>query len=295
MDITEVDPFGEDELDTIDSFSRWRIENPDSLEDVLAFLDRAAGDDAENTVHHRFLVTLDALDQCVYTSMHAAEDEALRLDDVEVEDTPESLHAFDRAQLAHIVSRFTDPAFRVEAPSLIGRLPAEDADIEVLARLNTDPDDALDAVLMVQALPLEHVGDPDDDPSGHSADLLAGLPNGYFSDDLDVFENHALVRHLAGEYGYRLFGIGASLLGLVRPEPLGPEAAAHLTGDLARLYGGAEAPAWSDFTAAVSSGRVLLVGYTSGFAEGFGPPSAGGDGAADERGASADAAADPGR
>lgn len=45
---------------------------------------------------------------------------------------------------------------------------------------------------------------------------IAGFLQGYFSVDWGTFQNYAVTRHLAGAYGYRPLGIGASWIGFER-------------------------------------------------------------------------------
>lgn len=111
-------------------------------------------------------------------------------------------------------------------------------------------------------------------PTPHATEAIAGLPNGYFSCDLDVLQNHAVIVHLAQaapHLGWRLFGIGSSLLGFVRDAPLDAPQAQALVADLQALYGQdptlAQHAHWSALQAALTGKRTLFVGYTEGMSD----------------------------
>ena len=91
--------------------------------------------------------------------------------------------------------------------------------------------------------------------------LIAGMVNGYFSADWDVFQNHAIIRRLEERHGYRFFGIGAAWLGFIRPQAPGADEARRLVADLTELYDvqddeqGEAAPAWRELAQAVQASR----------------------------------------
>lgn len=239
----------------VNTFSHLRLADAGSLDAVLACLDalRQAQPD------FRFLCTLDDLNQCCYTSMHASHDELLTVHDADVDyDDPQEVHAIEGRRLAHVMAQLDNPELRLDWQSAAGTLCTDVEDIEALVAMNAAPDDVIDDVLYVQRLPV-----PRDDL------LIAGLPNGYFSADWSVFQNHALIRHLAAQYGYRFFGIGASWLGFVRDLPPDAAQADRLVADLAVLYeAGDEAQAaWRALAALLPTRRTLLLGYTENFAE----------------------------
>ncbi len=134
--------------------------------------------------------------------------------------------------------------------------------VDVLVEMNRSPDKVLahDDVVYVQRVPV-----PRDDL------LIAGLPNGYFSCDWDVFHNHAVIRRLEAAHGYRFFGIGASWLGFVREQSPGVTEARAVVDDLAALYASddaaSSADAWAALAALLTSRKTLLLGYTDNFAD----------------------------
>lgn len=239
----------------VDTFSHLRLSEIGSLREVLAVLDGLRKDQPEA----RFLCTLDDLGQCCYTSGHAGDGERLRLDaDIDFED-PQAVHAWEASKLAHIAAQLQAPQHRLSWDQVAGTQDAGDEGIQALLAMNRDPDAVLDQVAYVQRLPVA------------SDDLLiAGLPNGYFTCDWDVFQNHAVIRHLQERYAYRFFGIGASWLGFVREEPMGADDADRLVVELRRLYGQADArqvATWLELSLTLQRSEVLLLGYTENFAD----------------------------
>lgn len=239
----------------VDTFSHLRLSEIGSLREVLAVLDGLRKDQPEA----RFLCTLDDLGQCCYTSGHAGDGERLRLDaDIDFED-PQAVHAWEASKLAHIAAQLQAPQHRLSWDQVAGTQDAGDEGIQALLAMNRDPDAVLDQVAYVQRLPVA------------SDDLLiAGLPNGYFTCDWDVFQNHAVIRHLQERYAYRFFGIGASWLGFVREEPMRADDADRLVVELRRLYGQADArqvATWLELSLTLQRSEVLLLGYTENFAD----------------------------
>ncbi|MGJ7541642.1 hypothetical protein [Variovorax sp. LT1R16] len=247
----------------VNTFSHLRLSEVRSLAEVLACLD----DLHRRQPGHRFLCTLDDLDQCCYTSMHAREDERLTPDDEGADedldyDDPVALHGHEARQLAHVAAQLDVPALRQDWRALAeARLSSQD-DVDALLAMNRDPDRLLahDDVVYVQRVPVAR-----DDL------LIAGLPNGYFSADWNVFQNHALIRHIATTHGYRFFGIGASWLGFVRTQAPDEAEARRLVDDLSLVYpsddAAAAAVAWDALALLLTGCNTLLLGYTENFAD----------------------------
>ena len=209
--------------------------------------------------HHqrgRCFVTLDDLNQCLYTSGHAIS--AHHLDDgvdYPEADDPASRAAFEAASFRAASTVLRDPTRSRAWEDVVGALATEPADIAALVALNRRPASLLDDVHVVQCLPT------DDD-----ADLLADIPNGYFTGDWTPFDCRTVVHRISRQHGYRFFGIGASLLGFLSVVDPGERDVPALVADLRRLYGHADDDAWADLAAVVESAPVLLLGYTEGFA-----------------------------
>lgn len=234
----------------VDSFSHARLSGVTSLAEVLEVVASLRRDDPAA----RYLCTLDGLDQCCYTSAHAREDDRLWLSDVEDGDR----RTFDEACLRHVVAQLDDPLLRTDWASLAGALLTTAADVDALVAVNREPDVLLDEVVYVQRLPVAR-----DDL------LIADLPNGYFTGDWDVFQNHAVIRRLDEVHGYQFFGLGASWSGFLRDTPLDADGAARLIDDLVHLYGWeVEASrSWAELADLVQGSGSLFLGYTEDFAE----------------------------
>ncbi|WP_370680635.1 hypothetical protein [Comamonas sp. GB3 AK4-5] len=240
----------------LDSFSHRWLEGADSLDAVLATLESLRA--AEPGMG--FLCTLDDVAQCRYTSGHARQDDRLYL---AYDDAPDEATE-DRLQLEHTMRQLQHPEWAQDWAAVCGSLLVLEEDVLALLAANRAPQRLLDEVVYIQRLPV-----PRDDL------LLAGMPNGYFSADWDVFQNHAVLHHLTMQHGYRFFGIGASWLGLVRATPPDAEQARALVQDLRQLYGqGRDAvlqhPGWDALVAVLQARRTLLLGYTEGMAESLG-------------------------
>ncbi|WP_174183581.1 hypothetical protein [Nocardia barduliensis] len=229
-----------------------RLEGVESFSELLAVLD-------ELRVAHgpaRLLCTLDDVDQCLYTSMHAAEDDRLWFEEVEDDkQDPVARHRIDNARTAYIAAALEDHAHRIRWDALAATRTGGAAQVAALVEVNRTPDRALDDVVLVQRVPVA------------ADDLtIAGIPNGYFTGDWDVFQNHAVVRRMAA-HGYRHFGIGAALLAFDRPAAPTMEEARAVVTDLVHLYGAGEATGWPELASLISRQRLLVLGYTEGFTD----------------------------
>lgn len=237
-------------------FARAAIREAASMSEFLALVRREQEEHPDVTV----FVTLDDLDQALYTSMHATESDTLEIDtdDLDFLGDPAADEVFQRRQFSHTVSQLGNPELRVAWTALHATREGGADEIDVLPTVNDRPVDILDDLIL-----LLHVPVPADDPTV----AIAAVPNGYFSDDWNVFENHAVARHLADGYGYRPLGIGASWIGFIRPEPLSPEEAERLVAELIAVYGAAKATGWGRLRGVLTREPTLFLGYTENFAE----------------------------
>lgn len=236
----------------VDAFSHVLLSDSPTLDEVLdclASLHVAAP-------RHRYLYTLDDAGQCRYTSMHASDDARIALYEEEDPETPEDALAARERLLAHVVAQLEHSSHRLEWSALAGTLMCSNEDIEALVAANATPDLIVDEVVCVQQVPVDR-----DDL------LIAALPNGYFSADWDIFQNHALIRHLQERHDYRLFGLGASWLGFQRDSAPSPAQANALVADLQRVYAAGTHDTWSQLAATLATRTTLLLGYTEGFSE----------------------------
>lgn len=236
----------------IDAFSHVVLGDSPTLDEVL---DCLASLHVANP-RHRYLCTLDDVGQCRYTSMHAFDDARIALYEDEDPATPEDALAARERLLAHVIAQLEHSFHRLEWTTLPGTLLCNDADIETLVTANAAPDLIVDEAVCVQQVPVDR-----DDL------LIAALPNGYFSADWDIFQNHALIRHLQERYDYRLFGLGASWLGFQRDSAPSPAEASALVADLQRVYAAGRDDTWSQLAATLASRTTLLLGYTEDFSE----------------------------
>ncbi|MGK8486376.1 hypothetical protein [Nocardia asiatica] len=239
----------------LDTNTVARLEGVESFSELVAVLDelRRAHDPA------RILCTLDDVDQCLYTSMHAAEDDRIRFeDDGDDADDPVARHRIDNARTAHIAAALEDRAHHIPWNALGGTRIGGAREVAALVEVNRSPDRALDDVVLVQRVPVA-----DDDLA------IAGIPNGYFTGDWDVFQNHTVVRRMA-THGYRHIGIGAALLAFDRPTAPTTHQARAVVADLVHLYGASDATGWPELATLISEQRLLVIGYTECFVDALG-------------------------
>lgn len=238
------------------------LEDFGGLQEILAHLDRLGAQDPE----HRYLCTLDDVSQCSYTCGHAGQDDRLYLDspdDMDWDD-PEQERAWEQASLQHRLAQLHNPEVAQSWEQVCGSLCTMADDVLALLQANRVPDLLLDDVVYVQRIPVS--GD----------DLkIAAQPNGYFSADWDTFQNHAIIRHLATQHGYRFFGMGASWMGFVRPAPPNADQCAQLVADLKDLYGRKREEVfahagWAELQQLLQGQRLLMLGYVENMAESLG-------------------------
>ena len=213
------------------------------------------------------ICTLDDLRQCLYTSGHALEELDL-LGDVDLPDEERDRQNFQALQQG---LRAPDAP---RWPQVLGQLAWDKRDLLALLQINQAPELVIDEVVYLMRM-----------PTPHTTEAIAGLPNGYFSCDLDVLQNHSVIVHLAQaapHLGWRLFGIGSSLLGFVRDAPLDEPQAQALVADLQALYGQDPELAghahWPALQATLTGKRTLFVGYTEGLSDWLSDDDCDGDG-----------------
>ena len=245
MRVLSRDEFLAEGARPIDRLTSHRVEEVTSFEDLAAWVESL------HEEGYGFVATLDDVNQCVYTSGHAAEKHGL--DVYEDPDLPSTRDEWRETCLA----AFQDPGRTVAWDDIAGTLVVTADDVAALVDANRNPDDLLDSVSYVQRAQVSR-----------NDLLIAALPNGYFAGDWDPFQNHAVIRRLALR-SYRLVAIGAAWLGFVRPEPLTSDDAVLVVADLAQAYGDVEgaAPHWAELAEVLGTRRTLVLGYTEDFAE----------------------------
>ena len=181
------------------------------------------------------LVSLDNLGQSQYTAMHSAM--ANNLDETEGHDLSNvDQSAFEDGEHIGYLSTpseffIREQNFRLHARDVTFEdacskgLGLDDSELTALEKIHAKPELVLDKNVVAWIVP---VNDP--------ALALCASPNGYFTTDLNPFENFALASYLCKEYGYTLFGIGASCIGFRRTYPLTNVQIEALVQDITRLY-----------------------------------------------------------
>lgn len=129
-------------------------------------------------------------------------------------------------------------------------LTIDEDEILILEKINQSPFEYLDEQIILKIVPVEK-----------SYEGICGFPNGYFSSDLNPFENYALSKHLFEKYGFELFGIGASFLGFIRNEKLEENKVKELIVDLSKLYNTTE-NVFDKFVDVIKDKNYLFLKYT---------------------------------
>lgn len=251
MRVTLFDPHGPATRDRWSTNTIARLDGVETFAEVLA----ALAEFRTEQPSARLLCTLDDLNQCLYTSMHASMDDRLGDEDDYDQDDPAATHDADNARIARIAAALGDRTFRVEWSSLVAEASADDTKVAAIVGVNRHLDGVLDDSVLVERVPVSR-----DDLA------IAGMPNGYFDDDWDIFQNHAIVQRMA-RHGYRHIGVGASLLGFDRPTVLTEEQAHAVIADLTHLYGAAGSTLWQELAALLAEQNLLVLGYTEDFAD----------------------------
>lgn len=210
----------------------------------------------------RILASLDGLDQAAYTSGHATD--AFDLDPIDGPDAGIFEEAIQESEASGYVDAPAALATRlanlcaksVEWTSALGLLDWETAgDANDLVTVNGDPENALRLKDEKEIL-FQFVG------VAHAADMIAAFPNGYFNEDLNPMQTHAIARHLEDAFGLGLFGIGSRFLGFCRAVPLEEETATALTSFLVSLYAKVPQGAAAKLARLLVGRDWLLIRYT---------------------------------
>lgn len=210
---------------------------------------------------HSILLTLDDLGQAQYTSMHAKG--AHDLDDIEGYDLGSvDKRAFENGE--HLGYLTTKSEFFIRKGNFEKHIQdisfadvcdegiTIDDELHLLESINLKPEDLLDTEVLMMIVPVSD-----------SALALCAFPNGYFSCDLNPFQNYALAKHLQVNYQYQLLGIGASCIGFIRHEMLRPAEIEKLAIDIARLYQCTDdAESVERFTRMITCNQHLFLKYT---------------------------------
>ena len=250
VDITQLPAEGSRGIDTFSVAVISRAESFGALLEAFRVVE------AEHRMRGRCFVTLDSLNQCLYTSGHARDMNDLE-DGVEYpeEDTREALAEYDAALFKAAGAALRRSSGAASWESLCKSRVVSFDDVDALVAMNRDPGCVLDDRHIVQCLPTDD-----------GADLLANIPNGYFDGDMDPFQCYAVARRLNERHGYTLFGIGASALGFLSAVDSAERDWDALLADLQELHGHQDSAAWDELVPLLRESPVLLLGYTEEFA-----------------------------
>lgn len=198
---------------------------------------------------HRLLFSMYDVRQMLYTSMHATQ--RYDLDTDAMIDEGEPYHVCP----TKLREAFLDFVKEASFDSACERLDEiEDEELDRLVQYTKDPDQIVDERSAIYAFPAMP-----DDPW---ALALYGLPNGYFSSDLDPAENYAVALRFEQRYQYRLVGMGSCLLAFHRQGKLSAKQEGELLEDLLRLYGSPKSQSARDkLLDQIRSSEYLLFKY----------------------------------
>lgn len=236
-------------------FDSYLIKKAESFDQLVELYKEHRQNNPGKTV----ILTLDDLGQAEYTSAHATISHDL--DDTEGYDlTGIDPVCFEDGE--HIGYLSTASEFFIRKENFMKQvadhdfsavckkeLTLDEDEISLLKEINEAPLDYLDKQIILKIIPVEK-----------SYEGICGFPNGYFTCDLNPFENYALAKHLSEKYGYELFGIGASLLGFIRNDELEEEQADALISDLSKLYH-SEEDAFDDLLEIIRENKCLFLKY----------------------------------
>ena len=212
------------------------VENIGSMKALLRLMD-------EKTSQHsgrRLLATLDDFGQACYTSGHSIDTH--ELDSTEGHDlSGVDAAAFeDGEHLGYLTTaseffirraNLTRKAAAVSFADVRGEMfwGADKGDGRNFFELNAEPDTILDEEIYIQAVPVDY-----------AYEAICAFPNGYFSGDLSPMQVFAVSRRFEETYGYSLFGIGASYVGLRRTADMSKTEAQAMAADFLSLHQGAD-------------------------------------------------------
>lgn len=252
----EIKPLSPDESGREILFESYLIKGCDAFDKLLGVYREYKKNNPGKSV----IVTLDNLLQAEYTSTHAVLFNDL--DSIEGHDLSGiDPKAFENGE--HLGYLSTPSEFFIQKENFLKQTKAVDfsaacerglsiepEELSVLVKINASPIDYIDKEIILKIVPVNN-----------QYDAIAGFPNGYFSDDLNPFENRALAKLLSEKYGYVLFGIGASLIGFVNEGFPDDRQAKELMADLALLYG-AQEELFDNLRETIKDKKHLFLKYT---------------------------------
>ncbi|MDO5971396.1 hypothetical protein Q4Q35_16440 [Flavivirga aquimarina] len=190
---------------------------------------------SEENKGHSVLITLDDLSQAEYTCAHSTMNNNLDETDGYDLSTVDSF-AFENGEHLGYLStpseffirkkNFDKGVIGVEFDSIFQKdISVDEDELGRLIDVNQNPNNWIDEYIIAKIVPVEK-----------PYEAICAFPNGYFSCDLNPFENYVLAKRLYENYKYKLFGIGASLIGFIRDEKLQENEYKKLLKDLSKIY-----------------------------------------------------------
>lgn len=236
-------------------FDSFFIENLNSFDKLMEVYQTYKQNNSDKTI----ILTLDDLGQAEYTCTHSIMSNYLDetegydlsgLDKTCFEDGEHLGYLSTPAEFFIRKENFFKQIEDIDFKSVCDKeLTIDEDEILILEKINQSPFEYLDEQIILKIVPVEK-----------SYEGICGFPNGYFSSDLNPFENYALARYLFEKYGFELFGIGASFLGFIRNEKLKENEVKELIVDLSKLYNTTES-AFDKFAEVIKDKNYLFLKY----------------------------------
>lgn len=236
-------------------FDSYLMEGITSFDELLDVYDKYRKENPGKTI----MLTLDDLDQADYTSTHSIMSNDLDetegydlsgLDSACFENNQHIGYLSTPSEFFIRKENFLKQAEKVDFSSVCKKgLTMEESELSILKKINLSPLEYMDKRIILKIIPVEK-----------PFQGISGFPNGYFTSDLNPFENYALAKYLFEKYDYELFGIGASLLGFIRNDSLNKEQVKELISDLSKLYNCTET-IFESLSASMQNSRQLFLKY----------------------------------
>jgi hypothetical protein len=199
------------------------------------------------------LFSLDDRQQMEYTAFHSANSRSLDNEDIDFDESVSDMNPMPSTYFSFRLRRFLDEVLDVDFEKACATgLQREDGDDLGYLAMSEQPLLCIESEVAMIIVPV-------DDPSlGFCA-----MPVGYFTCDCGPFENYAIAKHFDSNYGYRLIGVGACMLGFIREDDLSDELINSMVTDLARVY---HCEACGEFSSTMTSiirnKKHLFIKYT---------------------------------
>lgn len=212
---------------------------------------------------HQFIMTLDDVGQASYTSGHTISSNELECEECVLPQDidPSCIDDFLRRnrdfeqEFSTRRSTFQNGVACVEFEEVFEKdLSLTGETKEDFIEANANPLSMIDDEVYLLKVPVDK-----------SYEAIYAFPNGYFTCDLSPFENYRLAEHLETEYGFHLFGIGASYLSFIKGAEFTPEKVDSLLELLAKIYLKEEDKKFMNaMKRSVLERRILVLRYTEG-------------------------------